>query len=556
MTLTKTQQKLVKTIQHLHRRGEPLNITAVKRRHPELMEAVYAVKPFWGWKKALAAAGISYADIKVELLDYRECEICKIRRKNLGNHLKHKHSTDADEYRIDYPDADLLCETLRLRRSKAGGLELPHGEPLWTLEYALDRLWASYEKGLPIYHSAVFRRDPMTMRLFSARIGSYDNALKWLGLNPEDIRRVPIPMKSKKEAINAIVRRKRFNLPLNLKSLRHGKNADVHLYYGAVKTFGSWEAAITAAGMDYDLIRMKPKYATPERVLGEIMRRRKIGLLLNTAEIYGGKNKKSDPALRRKACEFFGSWKKTLAAAGIRYRDVAPVRHRRYPTKESVIREIQRRQRAGLPIRSCDLQAGAQADIALVKSAKRFIGRWSLAVERAGFSYCEMSPTAGPYPTPRAAFDEIRRRHQKSLPLNYKGLVWGSFKDRPLYDKAKKVFGSWKKALSAAGIRYKDVRAIWPRRYPTEESVVAEIRRRNRAGLPIRAIDVAKPPHSDEALYNSAIRFYRRWAQAVERAGLSYEKIIQRGSLRPYPCGNPCLTESAADERMSPAICC
>ena len=39
-----TRQQIVKTIRNLHRRKEPLNITAVKRRHPELIQAVYAGK--------------------------------------------------------------------------------------------------------------------------------------------------------------------------------------------------------------------------------------------------------------------------------------------------------------------------------------------------------------------------------------------------------------------------------------------------------------------------------------------------------------------------------
>ncbi len=41
-------QQIIRKIQQLHRRGEPLNISAVKRSHPELIRAVYNAKPFRG----------------------------------------------------------------------------------------------------------------------------------------------------------------------------------------------------------------------------------------------------------------------------------------------------------------------------------------------------------------------------------------------------------------------------------------------------------------------------------------------------------------------------
>ena len=61
--LTTLQRKLTSQIRRLFARGEPLNICAVKRNHPELVKAVYEIKPFWGWKRALEAAGTDPATI-------------------------------------------------------------------------------------------------------------------------------------------------------------------------------------------------------------------------------------------------------------------------------------------------------------------------------------------------------------------------------------------------------------------------------------------------------------------------------------------------------------
>ncbi len=68
--------KIIREIQRLHARRAPLNIPAVKRSHRELIERVYAVRPFWGWKRALGDAGLSYAKINIELQDYLDCKIC------------------------------------------------------------------------------------------------------------------------------------------------------------------------------------------------------------------------------------------------------------------------------------------------------------------------------------------------------------------------------------------------------------------------------------------------------------------------------------------------
>ena len=68
--------KLVIKVRKLHNQNEPLNLSAAKRRFPDLVEAAYAVKPFLGWRKLLIAAGIAYKDIEREYLDYVVCNIC------------------------------------------------------------------------------------------------------------------------------------------------------------------------------------------------------------------------------------------------------------------------------------------------------------------------------------------------------------------------------------------------------------------------------------------------------------------------------------------------
>src|SRR5580765_6018138 len=142
--LTAGQRRRADRIASLHRREEPLNVSAVKRHHPKLLAAVYAVEPFWGWRRALEAAGIAYDDIRIELTDHVVCLVCGARFRNQSTHLARKHGVDAAAYRVEYPDAELVCEAWRVMRAsdqlEGGEFALPHWEPIWSREYVLDRI--------------------------------------------------------------------------------------------------------------------------------------------------------------------------------------------------------------------------------------------------------------------------------------------------------------------------------------------------------------------------------------------------------------------------------
>ncbi|HEY8670853.1 MAG TPA: hypothetical protein VIL63_08445 [Terriglobales bacterium] len=85
--LSAEQRNIIRQIQRLDARRFPLNISAVKRSHPKLIEQVYKVRPFWGWKRALEDAGLSYSQINVELREYVDCKICGGDFGALGVHL-------------------------------------------------------------------------------------------------------------------------------------------------------------------------------------------------------------------------------------------------------------------------------------------------------------------------------------------------------------------------------------------------------------------------------------------------------------------------------------
>jgi len=77
-----------------------------------------------------------------------------------------------------------------------------------------------------------------------------------------------------------------------------------------VLLFGSWDAALKAAGLDPDDIRVYRKPWTPEEVILEIQRKHRHGEALNAKNV-------SSYSLRRRGKVFFGSWDAALTNAGL-----------------------------------------------------------------------------------------------------------------------------------------------------------------------------------------------------------------------------------------------
>ncbi len=112
--------------------------------------------------------------------------------------------------------------------------------------------------------------------------------------------------------------------------------------------------------------------------------------------------------------------------------------------------------------------------------------------------------------------------------------------DNQLYIKGKRFFGSWGKALEAAGVDPEKIRrGLPPRpRYPSPESLSKEIQRRQREHLPLYSQGVAKGPHADVALLRHACRAFGSWDRALDAAGLDATKIRRRRPPRRLPASN------------------
>jgi hypothetical protein len=225
--------------------------------------------------------------------------------------------------------------------------------PAWTPERVIQEIRARHADGRPL--RGVWRTDRALDIAARRCFGGWRKALLAAGLSA-----VPYRRWAKESVVEAIRARQQLGQILSNVRLE-----DSGLGYAAQKCFGSWQAALAAAGVSL------PDRWTADRVLAEIHRRRKEGLPLAGFST-------QDPALFRAARRHFGDWQAALAAAGI------PLESRRSWSPESVVAAIQARQ--GLKLKGL-----WRSDPPLYHAAKRHCGGWFRALRAAGLPVPDVS---------------------------------------------------------------------------------------------------------------------------------------------------------------------
>lgn len=90
-------------------------------------------------------------------------------------------------------------------------------------------------------------------------------------------------------------------------------------------------------------------------------------------------------------------------------------------------------------------------------------------------------------------------------------------RDRRLYDAARYYFGTWRRALSAAGINLANVHQAVNGVFLSETQIIEAIRKRHDAGLAMRWMAVCL---DDRKLANSAKSRFHSWRRALSAAGI------------------------------------
>lgn len=447
---TQERRSIILAIRRLHRVGEPLNIHAAKRLHPDLLRRVYSVRPFWGWACAIAAAGFDYKQIHTHLRETVTCQICGREFSSLTFHLPH-HEMSTEEYRESFPGEYLLSEALRAKRSDAllsRNRLLKHWEHLWSPEYILDRIHELFRRGVPMNDGFMHAKDRAFEAVAAKYFGSWDEALRKAGLDPKDFRRhEPRISYHREDVLRELRKRYRSGLPVNHAAVH---SEDLRLCNAARRRFGSYSAALAAAGIDPMKVRMTRK------PYSEFDRKNLLSAIRTTASIPEGEKKaaairnlrtKYEKMLKRL---FQSSWVLAARAAGISYRAIHPRDHRDFSSRDMIIRALKKRLRAGKSLVSFILR---DDDRRLHQEVKRHFPTYYDCYSVLGL---DASGVRGQrrYATADSVIEGLRRRCDMGLGTRVVDLVFAAkpTRDNPLLKSAVHFFGSWSAALNFANI--------------------------------------------------------------------------------------------------------
>lgn len=154
----------------------------------------------------------------------------------------------------------------------------------------------------------------------------------------------------------------------------------LRLLRAATRHFGTWQAAIEYAGLDYDQIRRYQVW-TCERIVEQIEKYAREGRDLSWRHV----STTLDPPLAAAAIRphRFGSWQKALQAAGLDYDEIR--KHRAWDAAR-VLDELHQRRARDQSLRVADVAEEAPA---LLAAARRHFDGWYEAVTAAGLDELE-----------------------------------------------------------------------------------------------------------------------------------------------------------------------
>jgi hypothetical protein len=532
MALLPAKRVLIREIQRLHAGRAPLNISAVKRSHPKLIARVCAVRPFWGWKRSLEDAGLSYAGINTELRDYVDCKICGRDFGALPYHLISQHQVSPADYRREYPEAELVSETVRAgiaQRRLRHRPTLPQWESIWTPEYVLDRIAELHRRKFPLNFDWAKEHEKALNAQAILHFGSWDEALRRIGLDPAQIRLFRPTWRGRSQWMNADKRaiiaelrcRNVAGESISWKTILPTK-AGPALLVRAKKVFGSWGGALAAAGLDpFNGARAPWSEANKADILGEIERRQRAGESVRHTEVVAGKW--GQPLVKR-AGDLFGSWNAALFTAGIE--PEAGYSHWPMADRGAILAELRQRKRVGESLRSSRV-AKEKWGRALRDRAEKLFGSWNAALRAAG-----IEPLKENSPWGRASEDailaEIRRRERAGESFQTTKVErekWGS----PLMNRVRVLFGSWTVALLKAGVQLPPgLTSPWIK--ADRAVILSEIRGRARASESLRYSKVAAEPWGT-ALLKRAETLFDSWNAALLAAGVEPPDAV----VSPWP---------------------
>jgi len=181
-------------------------------------------------------------------------------------------------------------------------------------------------------------------------------------------------------------------------------------------------------------------------------------------------------------------------------------------TREKIVREILRRESEGMAL---DLGGDDPVGSSLYQAASRVFGSWRNAVVAAGISP-DKARAHDSWP-PARVLSGIRSLARRKRPLRPTEL---KRRYRALLNAARRCFGSWPKAVVAAGI---DPAKLRPAASWTKERIIEAILKRALLDEPLNSHAV-----EPKSLVNAGTSAFGSWGLALTAAGINPNQVVLR----------------------------
>lgn len=453
------------------KKKEPLNLSVVKVEAPWLLEGLFNPENFRGWRESIEMAGVSIDKIRIEPFPEAICEECGFRGDILWMHIKHAHGMDSAEYVNVHPGAETASEAHRARmmanrHGRPAKAIIPHWEPAWSREYALDRIHEFSRQGIPLHYGHLAKNEPGLPAYVRRIYPSWDAGLAAAGLEVANVRLAKVAILLSADEVIKLLREKERTKPseLHVRASRHGQSRT--LIRAAFRNFGAYEKALVVAGIDP--VNKLPALKNPSKV------RAREKLILETMENlknpspYLPANAKKYIARHSSAISnFYGNW--TNFAISLKRVDRELFNspgHRAYDSKKACIAALQERAKVGLSLRQEDVRTDNPS---LEIMGEKHFENYSKALEAANVQRLPPSYDLRTYANGDEVIAAIRRRHQNGGSLYYSDLHPKSG-DRGLLKWGSHYFGSFSKALAAAGVPHPGIKPTLRGRHPAAGS--------------------------------------------------------------------------------------
>jgi hypothetical protein len=243
---------------------------------------------------------------------------------------------------------------------------------VWEKPEILKALKRLHKDGLDLSYNGLAARDQSLLSASAYHFGSYRKAIEKAGIGYDSIIRRPRWTKAAIIALIKTARRDGADLHWSAVTLRRDELGKAAFASIQPRLFGSWDRALTAAGLDADDVNRYRKW-NKETIAFELRAR-----FRDHEQLSSGALQREEPGLHAAALRHFGSYDGALRAARL---DPEKLRQRRAWTRQLVKDELKEVVKEGQVLSDSALRRNHPA---LYGAAVRLFGSFSAARAAAG----------------------------------------------------------------------------------------------------------------------------------------------------------------------------